>query len=598
MGASIGLAQTTPLRPITLQLKWKHQFQFAGYYAAVAQGYYRDAGLEVTLREATDGSGWPGDAVFEGIAEFGTATTELLLERERGRKPVIVAPIFQHSAYRIIALKESGIETAEDLIGKTVMIDQRAPDILNYLRSENVRMDQLQQRAYDFDIEKLINGEIDAVSGYLTDAPFPLNQRDLDYVMLSPESSGIDFYGDLLFTSQRLIEEEPELVVAFREASLKGWQYAMENPLEVTLLIRDEYSKRHPRPHLRFESRKMVNLIDADVIEIGYSNRERWDQIVASYIENGFLSADFDIEPMLLESYVDLSRELPWRLIGFLAIVTVIVALVAAFFHRSAWKLKKEVEKRARIESKLRDNELRLREANEVKDKFFSIIAHDLRSPFNSMLGMSKLLLKQPKNGQNDALDDQLNLIHDTAENTLALLTNLLDWSASQVGQLEFSPESLNLTQLVRANIDLVKSQASAKRIAIQFEATAPTPIEADRNMLNTIIRNLIYNAVKFTNPDGAIAISIENLENQYSLKVSDNGVGMSDQTLKSLFKPNRVQSSSGTAQEQGTGLGLLLCQEFVTQHSGEIEVESELDLGTTFTILLPKRVSLSPAAT
>ena len=210
------------------------------------------------------------------------------------------------------------------------------------------------------------------------------------------------------------------------------------------------------------------------------------------------------------------------------------------------------------------------------------------------MLGMSELLLKHRDSEDRDSLSEKLGLIHDTAENTLGLLTNLLDWSASQAGQLEFLPKSLDIKRLVQSNIKLAQSQAAAKRISIVYAPSESVSLDADQNMLNTVIRNLISNAVKFTRTDDTIAISTVDRGEHCELTISDNGVGMSAENLSRLFQPNAVQSSTGTAQEQGSGLGLLLCKEFITHHSGEINVKSELDEGSIFTIILPKRIPLS----
>ncbi|MGK0240888.1 MAG: signal transduction histidine kinase [Candidatus Pelagisphaera sp.] len=591
---SIAQSNESTRRQVTLQLKWKHQFQFAGYYAAVEQGYYSDLGLDVNIVEAS-GSDWPGNAVFDGRAEFGVATTELMLHRNTGKPAVVLAPIFQHSPYNILALKDAGIENIQDLTGKRIMIDSRSADIVGYMKSEGVPLSNVQNVPYDFNVDKLLNGEIDAVSAYMTDSPFILKENAREYILLSPASGGIDFYGDMLFTSQNLIESDPEMVANFREASLKGWKYAVENSDEIIELIHREYSQRLSIEHLRFEAMKTINLIVWPIIEIGYSNPGRWGHIANIYQQEGMISDDFDISPLLYETYTQSGMEVPWRLIRIFSAAILIIVLAALFFRRSAQRLKVEVLRRTEVEDKLLENQARLTESNNSKDKFFSIIAHDLRSPFNSMLGMSNLLLLTVDSSDKKTVTNNLQLIRDTATSTLELLTNLLDWSSAQVGRIAFQPNTLSVNKLLDSNIKFAKAQATRKTIEIEYTANPNLEIVGDWNMLNTVVRNILSNAIKFSNDGGRISISAQQDSKQCSITISDNGIGIDQETRNRLFDVGAIEPSKGTSEEPGFGLGLLLCKEFVNYHKGEIEIESQPNQGSSFNIILPKTL-LSPA--
>lgn len=242
-----------------------------------------------------------------------------------------------------------------------------------------------------------------------------------------------------------------------------------------------------------------------------------------------------------------------------------------------------------KAEFQLKQNEKELKELNNTKDKFFSIIAHDLKGPFSSVIGFSQLLLKHIKNKQFDKVENFSEIILQEAQHSMSLLTNLLDWSRSQTGQIKFNPKTTNITDILTFNIDLLETLASKKKIRISFQKIKDLMITSDENMLNTIIRNLLSNAIKFTNEHGVITLKIVDESNKTVISVSDTGVGIEASKLKKLFKLDQDISTHGTKNEKGTGLGLLLCKEFVENHKGKIRVESKLGKGTTFFVEIPK---------
>jgi diguanylate cyclase (GGDEF)-like protein/PAS domain S-box-containing protein len=295
------------LEQVTLQLKWQHQFQFAGYYAAISQGYYRELGLDVSLREAKPLED-PVQYVLEGNTQFGVGTSELILLHHFNQPVVVLAVIFQHSPLALIVPKTGSkqgeplsYQYIQDLIEKPVMMEANSAELLAYLASEGLTRKKLKLVDHTFEIKDMLNGKAAAMSGYITDEPFLLQQLNIDYQLFKPIMGGIDFYGDNLFTTQAMLDSKPKQVEAFRNASLRGWEYAMEHPEEIIDLILTKYSQRHTREHLVFEAEQMKELIRPDLIEVGYMYEGRWRHIGQTYAEQNMLPNDYKLDGFLYE---------------------------------------------------------------------------------------------------------------------------------------------------------------------------------------------------------------------------------------------------------------------------------------------------------
>jgi PAS domain S-box-containing protein len=236
----------------------------------------------------------------------------------------------------------------------------------------------------------------------------------------------------------------------------------------------------------------------------------------------------------------------------------------------------------------MRESEARLRELNATKDKFFSIIAHDLKSPFNSILGFSEILKDEVKNLDIGTIAQYASIINSTATNTYQLLENLLEWSLSQQQKMPFDPAPMFLNHLINAEIQNLKHHAGLKNIELTCTFGENIIITADENMLSTIIRNLITNAIKFTEKNGKIVITARVHGNEVEVSVADTGIGIKPEAIDKLFKIETSFTTRGTENEKGTGLGLLLCKEFIEKHHGKIWVESEPGNGSRFIFVLP----------
>jgi len=249
-------------------------------------------------------------------------------------------------------------------------------------------------------------------------------------------------------------------------------------------------------------------------------------------------------------------------------------SLILQFFHQQ------ELLKRSNIE---------LKETNATKDKLFSIIAHDLKNPIGNISAISNLLSESIKNNEKETTDELLSMISSQTKESTALLETLFEWAKSQTGQFSFNPLSHHLKEIVAQVIEIHQPAAILKKITIESIIPDEVMVFADLNMLKTILRNLISNAIKFTYPGGLIQISAELKSNGTEIVVSDNGIGMDANALLSLFHIDNSNTTRGTADEKGTGLGLIICKEFIEKHGGNIKAESEKEKGTRFIFFLPK---------
>lgn len=315
---------------------------------------------------------------------------------------------------------------------------------------------------------------------------------------------------------------------------------------------------------------KYINIKDS------IENKEIRSEI--SKLKNKHETEQKDLE--LLKKNLELERkEAKNILLLFSTILTFIILsiILILYFYR------KKSEKKIKEKNKI------LEETNTTKDKFFSIIAHDLKNPFTSILGATELLKEDFKDMNDKEIKEFLGVIHSSSKRSFQLLENLLNWSMSQTGTLNLHKEELHLKSLVDHSIHLFENLASEKSLKIENKVEDDIYIKADNATISTVFRNLINNAIKFTDENGKISIKDSVNSSKVFISVEDNGIGMTEKQINSLFAIEKNNSSEGTAGEKGTGLGLILCKEFIEKNDGKLVVESEYQKGTKFIISLEK---------
>lgn len=251
-------------------------------------------------------------------------------------------------------------------------------------------------------------------------------------------------------------------------------------------------------------------------------------------------------------------------------------------------KLKQELADRIQAQEALKKSEDQLKELNATKDKFFNIVAHDLKNPFTSLLGSSELLFSNIDQMDSEKIKTLASILNDSAKNGYTILQNLLDWSRSQTGMMKFTPERVNLRDLIEENILNLRLFAANKGIDLHSEVQDDIFIRADKNMINTMLRNLVSNSLKFTKSGGKVVIRAIIDPAEVIISVKDTGVGISKENIDKLFRIDEKFSMPGTDKEQGTGLGLKLCKEFAGKQGGRIWVESIENKGSEFKFSIP----------
>ncbi len=513
-----GLLPAQALEQVTLQLKHHHQFQFAGYYAAVEQGYYREAGLDVRILEGADGNE-PERNVELGKAQYGTGSSSLLLARAAGKPVVVLGVIFQHSPYALAMRQTSSEPDLRRIIGKRAMIGTltdelgNSDELLAYLVKEGIATNSFQRVEHSYNVNDLINGKVQAMAIYTTNEPDLFERRGFPYEIYSPRSVGIDFYGDNLFTSEKEIADHPARVRAFREASMRGWQWAMSHPDEMVDLILKYYARGGDRQHLLYEARQMVPLVQPVLVEIGYMNPERWRHIADVYAGLGMVPKQISLDGFLYNVDSSASR-LRW-LYRALAAVAVLL-LLGAVIHYSML-----TRERRRASAEIRAGEQRFRTMFEASPLGIALIDsvtyeyRDINPRYQEILGRSQDVLRNMRwldsGHPDDVAQVKAQMVRLTAHeisnfkvsNRIFRADGEMVWIAVSVTAIETPPDSHALhlcmiedvtdkkqteqliwhqanfdplTQLPnrrmfldRLALDLLKSQRSRSRIAILF---------------------------------------------------------------------------------------------------------------------------------
>jgi PAS domain S-box-containing protein len=346
-----GTAQ--PNTNIKLQLKWWHQFQFAGYYAAVTQGFYEKAGLHVTLIPG-DSKHVVVDEVLSGKANFGVTGSDLLIEYSKGKPLMALGAIFQHSPYVIISAPGAHINSPSDLVGKTIMASENQGwvELKAIFLKEGIDIKNISVKKHSWNNMDLVEKRIDAITGYRSVEPFQLQQLGLQPSFILPINYGVDFYGDVLFSTRPFAQQNQQLVEKFRQASFSGWEYAMSHKEELCnyiLTLPGVAERKVTKAALLYEAEEMDKLILPQLVEMGHMNEGRWNHILTIHQSLGLIPSGTRLDHFLYEKKPSLSDSL--KNIGAVVLAGVVllflIILMYGIMVRKAVKRKTREQREA-----------------------------------------------------------------------------------------------------------------------------------------------------------------------------------------------------------------------------------------------------------
>ncbi len=589
--------------PVRIALKWFYQYQFAGYIMAKEKGFYDELGLDVTLIERDPGKNHIME-VINGNAEYGVADSSILLYRARKHPVKLVSTIFQHNAMVMIAKRESGIISPYEMKGKRISYQEGVDDAIFTTMFEyaGITTNDFTKLPMDFSYEKLIDGEIDVIAAYITDQPYWIRKRGIELNIINPLSYGIDLYGDNLFTTEQEINRHPERVEKIRQATIKGWKYALAHKEETVNVILKKYKPSLDFDQLMYEAQTTERLISPEHVKLGYTSQDRF-YIIANVYRNvniPYKALEKAVNTLIYDPDKDDSNLTLYLYI--ILIAGLLGLLITSLLYINNRRLQKLVIQRTK------ELELSQQEALEYansKAKFLANMSHEIRTPMNAILGFVDQLAK----GEEDSnRKKQFKIIKNSGQTLLTIINDILDFSKIESGKLDIDIINVNTENYFHDIAANFKETSQNKHINFEFNVDDDFPqcIVIDPVRLSQIIFNLLSNAMKFTPEFGTVTFNVQYNTQKQALycSVRDTGIGIAKENIGKVFNAFDQEDSSTTRNFGGTGLGLSISSQLVKMMNGELKLHSVQGEGSHFFFEIPVQTchsepqSSSPAET
>ncbi|HFU74158.1 MAG TPA: response regulator [Helicobacteraceae bacterium] len=585
-------------KPVNLQLKWNHQFQFAGFYMAKELGYYDDVGLDVAIHDGFKKD--PYSAIESGKAQYAIASSSLVVESLKGHPFSAVAVIYQNSPMVWLTRRDSNINKPSDFIGKTVMYNAHNIDNLELMAiftQEGVDTSKINFIPSSYSPQDLIEKKCDAYSAFRSNEPYALHKAGVAYHEIFPITYGLDFYGDILFTHSHYAKEHPQEVKAFRDASLKGWEYAFNHIQESAKLIQSKYAPQKSLEHLIFEANELKKQSLYPFVPLGHMNMGRFKHIANTFKKAHVVDDATLPEAFLFDPDTNMDIKKLKNIIFFATLVIVLMGLILWLSRQYSLKLKKDVAQQTlklrqlnehleeRIEARTHQLEESMHKAeiaNASKSLFLANMSHEIRTPLNAIIGFINILKKDEKDATRN---HYLDVIETSSHSLLGIINDILDLSKIEGGKLDIDLQNFNPQQLINDIIELFQAKAEEKKITLKKEYTSPIPtsLRSDPLRIKQILSNLLSNAIKFSPDYSQISFIISYHDTTLCIKVVDQGIGIAEDKQEAVFDAFIQAEHSTTRQYGGTGLGLNISKKLAQLLDGDISLTSEPYKGSTF---------------
>lgn len=590
---------------LVLQLRWNHQFQFAGYYVANWNGYYKEEGLDVDIRSAFTKDGEILNAtteVAEGRADFGIGVADVLLAENKGSNMSIVASFFQRSAVEFYMKEATPFYSIYDLTKLNTA--RRKNDLLDIelqamLISEGIKPDNSEMitYSYDFTANDLLTNKFDIIPGYLGTISYLADKIKLPLRVIKPIDYGIDFYGDSLFTQRSFAEKNPELVEKFRKASIKGWEYALSHPNEVAARIAKEFkiegkTQAELLSYNTYQSKKVIDLTLYPVVQVGNINPYRWIKMQDTLVKLGLAKGNPDFDKFIF-NYEKISNERKNAAVKGTIITMIVVFLIFILFMliNLASKnrmLSKEIAERQRVEEEnTRKEALLIYQARlAAMGEMIGNIAHQWRQPLNN-LGLIVSNLEDASNHNELEPEFVTNSVGKCRKLIANMSTTIDDFRYFLNPSVEKTLFSVG--ECIKIVLELLEENLRFNNVKTELLIDSDGWAYGYANQFSQAIFNIISNSldslVEKGDPDKNIKIVIESQDGKITTTIEDDGVGISDENLKNVFD---VYFSTKSKQK-GTGLGLYMTRLIIENNlNGKIEITKNVG-GVAMKIILPE---------
>jgi len=583
-------------KQVRLQLKWWHQFQFAGYYAANIKGFYKEAGIDVRIIPG-DSNHPPLQEIIKGNADFAVTGSDLLLNYLNGDRVEALGAIFQHSAYTIISGTDKNILKPSDLEGKRIMVshDQGWVQLKAILIKGGLDTNKVQLLPHSWNNNDILNGHADAMTGYISVEALQLKAKGIPVNVMRPIDYGIDFYGDILFALKENIAADPELTEKFVNASFKGWEYAMTHKEEIAkyiLSLPGVQERDVTYDALLQEARTMEPLVMSDLVQIGHMNASRWQHMLDVYKSLGLAPSGksldgfiYDKDQRSFTKYKKLALYILIIILGILLILLLYSLNLKRAVQKRTKDLVNEIQEHKNTEAALRSLSGELQTSNNELQQFAYLSSHNMRAPVMNLISLLKLFDKTQLSDKNKLYLDKIeqssaslnNLVNDLNEIVAARKTGEDQWT-----HLSFSEEFKNVC-------DLVSEKIREHCTEIETDFTKAESVFHSRKILQSVLLNLITNAIKYRNIDRPPNIKVSTYAEKdfIYLRFTDNGRGIDLNKYGSKIF-NMYQRFDPDV--EGKGLGLYLVRTQLEASEGSIKITESSSNGTTFLVAFKQK--------